>query len=104
MFRVNENFQSKLRRITYPVPVLEELVKKEKITQDRSHAIDAQLVRIMKSRKQLSRQDLIKEVYQYLTMNFKPEPALINKRIDSLMQRDYIEQSSADDSILVYKA
>lgn len=86
------------------MPVLEELVKKEKITQDRSHAIDAQLVRIMKSRKKLSKQDLIKEVYQFLTMNFKPEPALITKRIDSLIERDYMVKDDADDSILVYKA
>ena len=80
------------------------MLLKEKITQDRSHAIDAQLVRIMKSRKKLSRQDLIKEVYQFLTMNFKPEPALINKRIDSLMERDYMGKDEADDTILVYKA
>ena len=54
VFSVNKAFKSQLRRITYPVPVLEEVVKKEKIAQDRSHAIDAQLVRIMKSRKKLS--------------------------------------------------
>lgn len=54
VFSVNKGFKSQLRRITYPVPVLEEVVKKEKIAQDRSHAIDAQLVRIMKSRKKLS--------------------------------------------------
>jgi hypothetical protein len=41
VFSVNKGFKSQLRRITYPVPVLEEVVKKEKIAQDRSHAIDA---------------------------------------------------------------
>lgn len=50
---VNKDFKPQLRRVTFPVPVLEELVKREKITQDRSHAIDALLVRIMKSRKKL---------------------------------------------------
>lgn len=31
VFSVNKAFKSQLRRITYPVPVLEEVVKKEKI-------------------------------------------------------------------------
>ena len=48
------NFKNNQRRINFPVPVLEESVKKEKITTDRSHAVDAAIVRIMKSRKKMS--------------------------------------------------
>lgn len=48
------NFKNNQRRINFPVPVLEESVKKEKITTDRSHAVDAAIVRIMKSRKKMA--------------------------------------------------
>lgn len=57
-FKVNTNFQSAHRRVNFPVPMLEEAVKKERITQDRSHAVDAALVRIMKSRKSMKINDL----------------------------------------------
>jgi cullin 1 len=57
-YKVNANFQSAHRRVNFPVPMLEEAVKKERITQDRSHAVDAALVRIMKSRKQMKVNDL----------------------------------------------
>jgi len=60
--KINANFQSQLKRITFPVPVLEAVVKKEKIVQDRSHAVDAALVRIMKSRKRMQVNDLRIEV------------------------------------------
>jgi hypothetical protein len=42
--------------------MLEESVKKERITQDRSYAIDAAIVRIMKTRKKMTMQDLRLEV------------------------------------------
>ena len=57
-YRVNGNFNSAHRRVNFPVPMLEEAVKKERITQDRSHAVDAALVRIMKSRKKMKVTDL----------------------------------------------
>ena len=57
-YRVNGNFNSAHRRVNFPVPMLEEAVKKERITQDRSHAVDAALVRIMKSRKKMKITDL----------------------------------------------
>jgi len=57
-YRVNTGFNSAHRRVNFPVPMLEEAVKKERITQDRSHAVDAALVRIMKSRKKMKINDL----------------------------------------------
>lgn len=61
-FSVNKNFKHNQRRINFPVPVLEESVKKEKITTDRSHAVDAAIVRIMKSRKKMNMVELRLEV------------------------------------------
>ena len=100
---VNKDFKSQLRRVTFPIPVLEELVKREKITQDRSHATDALLVRIMKSRKKLRQQDLIAEAIS-MCKNFKPELSMINKRIESLLERDYLIRDKGDEQTLLYKA
>ena len=52
--------------------MLEETVKKERITQDRSHAVDAAIVKIMKTRKQLKMTDLRLEVVTIM-QTFKPD-------------------------------
>ena len=85
-----------------PIPVLEEIVKKERITQDRTHAVDACIVRIMKSRKKVTYNNLRLEVVT-LMQNFKPDEALIKKRIDSLIEREYIMKDKIDENILLYK-
>ena len=70
---VNEGFTSPLNRIVFPTPVLEEVYKKGKsllcviivievVQEDRSIAIEAAIVRIMKSRKKLDHNTLIQEV------------------------------------------
>lgn len=102
-FMINPNFQCPTRRVNFPVPMLEESVKKERITQDRSHAVDAALVRIMKTRKQMKVQDLRLEVVT-LMQTFKPDDQLIKKRIESLIQREYMEKDKVDHQIIVYKA
>jgi len=82
---------------------LEAVVKKEKIVQDRSHAVDAALVRIMKSRKRMQVNDLRIEVVT-LMQNFKPDIVLINKRLENLIEREYMERDKNDDKWLIYKA
>ena len=73
MFIINEGFTSNLKRVMLPMPVIEEAYKKEIIQEDRSIAIEAAIVRIMKSRKKLEHNNLIQEVLQTLQM-FKPSP------------------------------
>ena len=97
------NFKNNQRRINFPVPVLEESVKKEKITTDRSHAVDAAIVRIMKSRKKMSVVALRIEVITIM-QNFKPAESLIKKRIEFLIEREYLERDKQDPGNLVYKA
>jgi hypothetical protein len=43
------------------------------VTEDRKHAIDAAIVRIMKARKQLEFQKLVLETSQQLLRLFKPD-------------------------------
>ena len=62
------------------------------VTQDRRHAVDAAIVRIMKSRKTLQHQQLTLECVQQLQRMFKPDFKLIKKRIEDLVQREYLER------------
>ena len=85
------------RRVQFPMPILEVAVKKEKVTQDRSHAVDAALVRVMKARKKMNYNDLRLEVVT-LMRTFKPDDALIKKRVTSLIERDYLETEKDDEN------
>ena len=78
-------------------------MKKEKISLDRSHAVDAAIVRIMKSRKKMSVNDLRVEVITIM-QNFKPAESLIKKRIEFLIEREYLERDKEDHTMMIYKA
>ena len=57
-----------MNRVVFPTPVLEEVYKKEVVQEDRSIAIEASVVRIMKARKRLDHTSLIQEVISALRM------------------------------------
>ena len=57
----------------------------EDVDTDRRYAIDAAIVRTMKSRKVLPHQQLVLEVVQQLTKMFKPDFKIIKKRIEDLI-------------------
>ena len=63
--------------------------RKKKVLQDvdndRRYAIDAAIVRTMKSRKSLAHQKLVLEVVQQLSKGFKPDFKIIKKRIEDLV-------------------
>lgn len=103
MFKVNKQLQSKLIRIQFPVPLLEEVVKREKIASDRSAAVDAALVRIMKSRQKMLVQDLRLEVVTQM-QNFKPDDALIKKRIQAMVEREFMDYDKSNKNMLIYLA
>lgn len=71
IFEVNNDFTSQFIKITVPTPIVETVYQKKRVEQDRGHAIEASIVRIMKNRKQLEHDRLIEEVRSQL-MNFQP--------------------------------
>jgi len=75
----------------------------EKIDEDRKFELDAAIVRIMKSRKTLRHNELIVETVKQIT-RFKPSPQLIKKRIEALLEREYLQRDKDDRGIYHYLA
>merc|ERR1719510_282396 len=76
----------------------------EGVMEARKNIVEAAIVRIMKSRKQLAHKDLIREVIHQLSSRFNPPPAFIKKRIESLIEREYLERDSNDRKVYSYLA
>lgn len=94
-FCFNHNFTHKLFRIKINQIQMKETAEEQKATeetvfQDRQYQIDAAIVRIMKIRKVLGHNLLITELYKQL--KFPVKPADLKKRIESLIDRDYMER------------
>ena len=77
---------------------------KKKVDDDRKHEIEACIVRIMKSRKQLKHAQLVSEVMQQLSNRFQPSPVVIKKRIEGLIEREYLKRADSDRKLYMYLA
>ncbi|KAG8906798.1 Cullin-3 [Tulasnella sp. 403] len=75
----------------------------ERVDEERKHQIEACIVRIMKDRKVLSHNELINEVTRQLSSRFLPSPIQIKKRIEALIERDYLDRAD-DKKSYVYQA
>ena len=74
------------------------------VDEDRKHAIEAAIVRIMKTRKTLDHQKLVLEASNQLLRHFKPDPKQIKKRIEDLIAREYLERDAANNNVYKYLA
>ncbi|CAG8438138.1 568_t:CDS:10 [Ambispora leptoticha] len=106
-FSFNEEFEHKLTRIKINSIQLKEtseenLMTTERVFLDRQYQVDAALVRIMKMRKKLGHNQLISELIKQL--KFKSHVADIKKRIESLIDREYLERDKEDPTKLIYLA
>lgn len=94
-FFFNSEFKHKLCRIKINQIQLKETQEEninttERVFQDRQYQIDAAIVRIMKTRKTLSHTLLVTELFNQL--KFPVKPTDLKKRIESLIERDYMER------------
>ncbi|KAF8660575.1 hypothetical protein HU200_057600 [Digitaria exilis] len=105
IFEYNSKFTNKMRRIKIPLPPVDEKKKVvEDVDKDRRYAIDASIVRIMKSRKVLGHQQLVMECVEQLGRTFKPDFKAIKKRIEDLITRDYLERDKDNPNVYRYLA
>ena len=74
----------------------------ERVARDRQYQIDAAVVRIMKTRKQLTHALLMSELYNQL--KFPAAPADLKRRIESLIDREYLERDEDEPGIYNYLA
>ncbi|KAL3351522.1 hypothetical protein AABB24_019887, partial [Solanum stoloniferum] len=104
-FEFNSKFTDRMRRIRIPLPLVDERKKVvEDVDKDRLYAIDACIVRIMKSRKVLPHQQLVLECVKQLSCMFKPDFKAIKKRIEDLITRDYLERDKENPKLIKYLA
>ena len=74
----------------------------DSVRQERSMIIDANVVRIMKARRVMLIQNLLKEVMTQITL-FKAQPGDIKKRIESLIEREYLTTDPNDKNCCIYR-
>jgi cullin 3 len=109
-FYFNNEFTAPLQRIkiqTVASKVETEGERKEtreKVEEARKHQTEAAIVRIMKDRKTMDHNNLVAEVVKQLQSRFVPNPALIKKRIEALIEREYLERASGDRRVYNYLA
>jgi cullin-4 len=106
-FLFNPSFTSNQRRIRITNITMKETTEErakthETVSKDRLYLIDAAVVRIMKARKIIDHRGLIGEVMAQL--KFPATSADIKKRIESLIEREYMERVEGDRSRYKYLA
>lgn len=92
-FTANVKFSCNMRKIRIPMASLDSSFNTKRVEEDRSIAIEAAIVRIMKARKTLQHQQLLSEVLAQLAF-FNPNPRVVKKRIEALIDREYLERSA----------
>jgi len=98
-FSFNHDFTSPLVRIKISTVVSrvenadERQETKDRVDEERKHQTEACIVRVMKDRKKLGHNELVNEVTRQLATRFSPSPVLIKKRIEALIEREYLERA-----------
>lgn len=97
-FKINDGFTSPSRKVIIPMASLDESHNPKRVEEDRSIAIEAAIVRIMKSRKKMQHTQLVSEVLAQL-QTFKPNPKVVKKRIEHLIEREYLERDEQETNV-----
>lgn len=107
VFSFNSAYTSRLYRVRINAIQLKETAEEqaktnESVLQDRQYQVDAAIVRIMKTRKTLAHKLLVNELVAQL--RFPVVGADLKKRIESLIDREYLERDPDDAQIYNYLA
>uniref|UniRef100_A0A7S2JV95 Cullin family profile domain-containing protein n=1 Tax=Leptocylindrus danicus TaxID=163516 RepID=A0A7S2JV95_9STRA len=102
-FMANPKFSASTRKFRIPMASLDATHNVKRVEEDRTHAIEASIVRTMKARKTLAHQSLVAEVLSQLAF-FRPNAKTIKMAIASLIDRQYLERSADDNGVYNYLA
>lgn len=109
-FFFNDKFTSKFFKVKIGTVVAqresepENLETRQRVEEDRKPQIEAAIVRIMKSRRTLDHNNVVAEVTKQLQSRFLPNPVVIKKRIESLIEREFLERDKVDRKLYRYLA
>ncbi|TDH71978.1 hypothetical protein CCR75_004879 [Bremia lactucae] len=106
-FVFNWDFKNQLIRIKINSIQMKETKKEnedthERVFRDRQYQVDAAIVRIMKARKKLSHALLMTEIFSQV--RFPAKGADIKRRIESLIDREYLERDPSNAQMYNYLA
>uniref|UniRef100_A0A6U4JV64 Cullin family profile domain-containing protein n=1 Tax=Phaeomonas parva TaxID=124430 RepID=A0A6U4JV64_9STRA len=118
IFRFNEAYTSRHKRVRVPLVSIKGSAPgdgagaadkaggglPDYVESRRKHLVEAHVVRIMKARKTLRHNELVAEVTRQLAQRFSPDPVLIKKRVESLIEREYLQRDTDDRRIYHYLA
>ncbi|KAF9012551.1 Cullin family-domain-containing protein [Cyathus striatus] len=109
MFRFNADFEDERAKVhinSIQAKVSPEESRRTNISieGDRKHYLDAAIVRIMKAKKELTYEQLKAATIDAVKNHFVPSVDVIKKRIDSLVESDYLERSKGDRNKFLYVA
>ena len=104
----NDRHRIKINEIQARVTPDETKQTHEEVQQDRQYQIDATIVRIMKSKRRMDHQSLFHETVQVCAQKhrggFVVTSADFKKRVENLMEREFLERDKTDTSLYHYMA
>ena len=75
-----------------------------RVDEDRKPQVEAAIVRVMKARRVADHNAIVSEVTRQLAGRFVPPPPLVKKRIESLIEREFLERDAVDRKLYRYLA
>ncbi len=108
VFSFNEGFTSRTRRVKIQIIAApREKVQSQmraRIDDDRKPLIEAAVVRVMKANRVMEHTKLMVEVTNQLLSRFNPNPQDIKRRIESLVEREFLERKDGQRQVYQYIA
>ena len=110
VYALNPGFKHQMYKIKVPIAHAKENKNAEKaevadkVDEDRRHMVEATIVKVMKTRRKIEHNALIAEATKILSTKFNPDPSMIKKRIESLIDREYMERDNEDRRFYKYIA
>ena len=108
-FAVRSDIKTKKRRLKFAGGSAAKTDSESKdveknVLKQREFEIDAAMVRIMKSRNVLNWNELTSESIRALKDRFQPNPRMLKRRLESLIEREFIERDPDNSKLLKYCA
>ncbi|WVN90037.1 uncharacterized protein L203_105270 [Cryptococcus depauperatus CBS 7841] len=100
----SERIKFKINQIQHDMTAEESRKTNERVILDRVAILEAAIVRIMKARKTITLQLLIDAVVTDVSKKFPPDIKDIKKRVENLIEREFMSRDDGDRGVLHYIA